>query len=261
MIAPGSGAAELRQWVLEPACEAVPVIACVPHGGRLFPMELRSELAVDPATLWADWLTRELYGFLPGLGITTITTTFSRFVADVNRDPTGEQHGSFWSSVVAAQTAGGRPVYRRALTQAEISHRIRLVHEPFHRSLDEAIERLLARFARLLVLDLHSFGRPLDGDVILGDRHGLTARPDTVGLLSEKFSSNGFRVRVNERYSGGWTVRRFADQSRVDAVQVELNQRRYLRLGTESRTPPPVGDFDAAQRLLREVLSAVVRLF
>jgi len=172
-------------------------------------MELRSELAVDPATLWADWLTRELYGFLPGLGITTITTTFSRFVADVNRDPTGEQHGSFWSSVVAAQTAGGRPVYRRALTQAEISHRIRLVHEPFHRSLDEAIERLLARFARLLVLDLHSFGRPLDGDVILAT--GTASRPGRIrsgcSRRNSAATASGTRQRAVQRRLDGPAVR------------------------------------------------------
>ena len=73
--------------VLEPAGLPAPVVACLPHGGRDYPAELAGDLAVRPDVLWSDWLTTELYAFLPELGVTTITTTFSRFVADVNRDP------------------------------------------------------------------------------------------------------------------------------------------------------------------------------
>jgi N-formylglutamate amidohydrolase len=103
------------QWVLEPNSPPVPIVACLPHGGHYYPAELAGCLAVEPAVLWSDWLTRELYDFLPSLGITTITTAYSRFVADVNRDPAGEQHGRFWSSVVSAQMPDGQPVYDRPL--------------------------------------------------------------------------------------------------------------------------------------------------
>ena len=110
--------------MLEPRGDTVPVVACLPHGGLDYPADLAGELAVRPDILWSDWLTRDLYAFLPDLGITTVTTRFSRFVADVNRDPDGEQHGGFWTSVVAARMPNGRAVYRRPLTSAEIGHRI-----------------------------------------------------------------------------------------------------------------------------------------
>jgi N-formylglutamate deformylase len=241
--------------VLEPAGPPVPVVACLPHGGRDFPAELAGALAVRPEVLWSDWLTAELYEFLPELGVTTITTTFSRFVADVNRDPaTG--HGSFRSTVVAAQMPSGRAVYQRELTPDEISHRVGLAHAPFHQALDRVITRLLGQFPQLLLLDLHSFGKPADGDVILGDRHGVTARPEAMALLSGALASGGLKVLRNIRYPGGWTVRRFAAEPRVDAVQIELNQRCYLDL-TRRRypSPPPVGDFAATQARLRAVLA------
>jgi N-formylglutamate deformylase len=247
------------QWLLEPAGPPVPVIACLPHGGRHYPAELADDLTLSPDSLWSDWLTRELYAFLPALGVTTITTAFSRFVADVNRDPATGQDGGFYASVVSARMPHGHPVYRRALTPAEISHRIRLAHEPFHQALDEAVARLSRRFPRLLLLDLHSFAGNLDGDVILGDRHGATARPQVTALVSAAFARQGLAVRLNERFIGGWTVQRFAGHERVDAVQVELNQRRYLDL--EARAfphPPPVGEFDATQQLLRGALAQVV---
>lgn len=248
-----------RQWILEPACAPVPVVACLPHAGREFPADLQHDLAVRPETLWTDWLTGELYAFLPDLGITTITTSLSRFVADVNRDPAAGQHGGFWSSVVHARLPRGQPVYRRALTPAEVRHRIRLAHEPYHRALDETIRALLARFPRLLLLDLHSFGRELDGDVVLGDRHGATARPEAVQLVGRAFTGAGLSVRLNERYAGGWTVARFAGHDRVDAVQVELNQRRYLNLAARRRPgPPPRGAFATTQQLLRDVLDHAV---
>jgi N-formylglutamate deformylase len=236
----------------------VPVVACLPHGGLDYPADMAQALAVSPEVLWSDWLTPELYAFLPGLGITTVATSFSRFVADVNRDPDGEQHGGFWTSVVAARMPRGRLIYRRPLTPAEIAERVRLAHEPFHRALDAAIDDLLAAFPRLLLLDLHSFGVGLDGDVILGDRNGATASRGAVALVSAALTAAELDVRMNQRFSGGWTVRRFAGHERVDAVQVELNQRRYLDLDWH-RYPgvPPRRAFAATQRLLRTALATI----
>jgi N-formylglutamate deformylase len=248
------------QWVLEPAGAPVPVVACLPHGGRDFPAELAGDLVIRPDALWADWLTRELYAFLPELGITTVTTTLSRFVADVNRDP-GSGHGAFWNTVVSAQQPNtGRPLYSRPLTPAEIGGRVALAHEPFHRALDGVIDGLLRLFPRLLLLDLHSFGRPHPGDVLLGDRRGLTARPQAVALLSGALARHGFDVRLNERLIGGWTVQRFAAHNRVDAIQVELSQRLYLDLKAPRTRPgpPPPRDFEATAALLREVLATGV---
>jgi N-formylglutamate deformylase len=248
------------QWVLEPAGTPVPVVACLPHGGRDFPAELAGDLVVRPDALWADWLTRELYAFLPELGITTVTTALSRFVADVNRDP-GSGHGAFWNTVVSAQQPNtGRPLYSRPLSPAEIGDRVALAHEPFHRALDGVIAGLLRVFPRLLLLDLHSFGRPHPGDVVLGDRHGLTARPQALALLAGALERQGFDVRLNQRLIGGWTVQRFAAHDRVDAIQVELSQRRYLDLKAPRTRPgpPPPGDFEATAARLREVLATGV---
>jgi N-formylglutamate amidohydrolase len=245
--------------VIEPAAPVTAVVACLPHGGREYPAEFTGDLLVSPDILWSDWLTRELYAFLPALGVTTVATTLSRFVADVNRDPGGEQHGRFWTSVVTAEMPDGRPVYRRPLAAAEIRRRIALAHEPFHRALDEVIERMLRRFPRLLLLDLHSFGVDLDADVILGDRRGVTAQEAALTALEGAFTGQGFRVRRNERFTGGWTIRRFAGHDRVDAVQVELNRRCYLKLDPPPYPdPPPPGDFDGTRRRLRSALEQMV---
>jgi N-formylglutamate amidohydrolase len=111
----------------------------------------------------------------------------------------------------------------------------------------------------VLLLDLHSFGAGLEGDVILGDRNGATATPKAVKQVAAAFIGAGLDVRMNQRFSGGWTVRRFARNPNVDAVQVELNQRRYLDLDNH-RFPgvPPRREFDATQRTLLAALTTIV---
>jgi N-formylglutamate deformylase len=239
--------------VLWPDVAPVPVVACVPHGGLDYPEDLAADLVVNPRVLWGDWLTRELYDFLPELGIATVTTSFSRFVADVNRNPDGVQHGPLRMSVVADSFgSAGRPIYRRRLTADDIRYRIRLAHEPFHQALDEVVAERLGDFSRILLLDLHSFGVRMDGDIIIGDRNGQSARPLITGLVASAFVSTGLDVRLNQRYTGGWTVGRFARHDRVDAIQVELNQRSYLNFdGHNMSEPPPKGAFDRIKGLLR----------
>jgi len=251
---------EGMKWTIEPAASHVPIIACLPHGGLEYPPDLAVDLAMSPDELRSDMLTRELYDFLPELGITTITTSYSRFVADVNRDPGGDQHGAFRDSVVAAYLSSGRRLYRQALTPEQISYRIGLAHEPFHRALDDAIGRLLSQHQRILLLDLHSFGIDLGGDIIVGDRHGTTADPATTCRVQQAIiAATGLDVRLNQRYIGGWTVKRFAAHDRVDAVAIEVNQRCYLDF-SQRRYPakPPIRDFDQTRRRLHLALQQIV---
>jgi N-formylglutamate amidohydrolase len=249
------------EWIISPAAPLVPVVACVPHGGTEYPAELCANLAVRPEVLWSDVFTGELYDFLPGLGVTMITTPFSRFVADVNRDPGGQRLGPLRTSVVADRLGDGERIYRVPPSPAELQHRIDLVHRPFHEALDAVIEGHLRRFPRILLLDLHSFGVVVPGDILLGDRRGASARPEVTATLREAFTGTGFTVMVNERFTGGWTVQRFAANPRVDAVLIELNKRCYLQYARHASyddPPPRLDTFDAVKARLRTALTAAL---
>lgn len=256
MAEPEASAGTQWQWIRQASVDPVPVIGSLPHGGRDYPSGFAGQLALSPDRLRCDWLTGELYSFLPELGIATVQTPLSRFVADVNRDPEGEQHGGFWTSVVAARTPRGQAVYRRPLRPAEIQARIGFAHEPFHHALDQSVADVIARFGRVLLLDLHSFGVQLGADVVLGDRHGTTASPAAMDLVSGAFADGGFGVLRNQRFIGGWTVRRFAGDDRVEAIQVELQQDCYLDWrGPQDGPPRPGPSFYATQHRLRGVLT------
>jgi N-formylglutamate deformylase len=245
--------------VIRPTGPVVPVVASIPHGGLDYPEDLAADLLVGPEVLWADWLTRELYDFLPELGISTVTTSYSRFVADVNRNPDGPQLGPLRLCVVADSFGSShRSIYRRRLTADDIKHRIRLAHEPFHRALDELVAERLSAFPRILLLDLHSFGVRMDGDIIVGDHNGGSARPEATRLVTGAYARTGLDVRVNQRYTGGWTVRRFAADDRVDAIQVELDQRSYLNFDDHrSHAPPPKGPYDRVKHQLRAAVREI----
>lgn len=250
--------------MIVPAEPRAAVVAAIPHGGREVPERFRHGMVVDPATLWSDYFTSELYGFLPRLGVTVVRTSLSRFVADPNRDP-DSGHGSFWRTVVPAVDPQDRPLYARPLTDAEVADRVAAAHTPFHRLLDEAIGELSRSNRPVLVLDLHSFGLDLGVDVVLGDRRGDTAASEATGLVEDAFRSHGYTTVRNRRFTGGRLVQRVGAPGRVDAVQIELNQRVYLDPAqADSPTGVPALDqarlAEASERLER-VLAGVVAGF
>lgn len=248
--------------VVRPAVgRPLPIIATIPHGGTFVPERFAKDLMVPVAHLWSDWYTRELYEFLPSLGITTIAAGWSRFVADVNRQPDRPLFAPFWSGIVASTTTDGEALYRNEPGEAELAERVRSAWEPFHARVDSVIASTLRRSRRLLVLDLHSFGMPLQADIVLGDRHGQTLSPAAAAAIDGAVA--GFEVAWNDPFPGGWTVQRLGHRSEVDAVQLELSQRMYLPSEDidARRHPPRLGPEKLAgtQQRLSEFISTLAR--
>lgn len=250
--------------ISRPDSNPVGVIASIPHSGRVVGPRFRRGLTADPATLWADWYTSDLYSFLPRLGIATITTEISRFVADPNRDPSSG-HGDFWRTVVPANDPMGVSIYERPLDRAAVDERIAAAHGPFHSLLDAAVDDLRRTHERVLVVDLHSFGVPLEADVVIGDGNGTTASGDAVAKVEAAFGAESYATARNLRFAGGWIVRRFTADRRVDAIALELNQRCYLEPDEVDAWPDvPVLRDDllvAAQIRLRSVFTTIAQTY
>lgn len=214
--------------VREPSGPYRPFVASIPHGSTMIPTRFASLLTVEPDRLWVDAFTPELYAFVGDFGAITVEATLSRFVADPNRDPDALLFAPFWEGIVASTNSDGEQIYAAEPPESELVERVLLAHTAYHRALDDAVERLCRFHDSMLLLDLHSFGTALDADVVLGDGRGTTASPAAVSMLETALTDHGFSVVRNVRFSGGWTVRRFAANPRVDAIQVELNQRCYI---------------------------------
>jgi N-formylglutamate amidohydrolase len=239
--------------------EPAPVILSVPHGGTRFPRVCRAGLRVPPESLWSDWDTAELYRLTDDLAVPLVTTGLSRFVADPNRAPTPPLHGDFWTTVVPARDPTGARLYDHELTDAELQMRLDLAHTPYHEALDSAVKVTLQRHQSALLLDLHSFGMPLEVDAVLGDGNGTTAASAASNRVENALRVAGFTVARNLRFSGGYIVRRWADSERVDAVQIELNQRRYLRDSDVDESIPRPRRRPDGWTQTRRAITAVIR--
>jgi N-formylglutamate deformylase len=242
-----------------------PVVISLPHGGTDFPAEFATELAIAQEDLWSDWYTGELYDFVFELDVSVVQAGLSRFVADPNRRPVEPLYGPFWQHAVASTEPMGGGVYRREPSPAQLADRLRLAHEPYHAAVHAAIERAKQRFDHVLLLDLHSFGLPMTPDVIVGDALGEAAQPDVVTDVVESLESNGLSAARNLRFTGGWIVKQFIGDDQVDAIQLELNQRTYLRNDDVDRaTPRPARDplnWPRTQERLAQALTQVFENF
>ena len=74
--------------VLNPLDFELPIIASLPHSGVMIPSSV-ADLCTDlhlKTLRNTDWHLRELYDFLPALGVHVVQADFSRYVIDPNRN-------------------------------------------------------------------------------------------------------------------------------------------------------------------------------
>lgn len=239
----------------------VPVVASLPHSGTYLPPAI--EVLLEPEhRVWlrnTDWYLDQLYNFLPAMGVTVLTATHSRYVADVNRDPDEALFGTFFKAVVAETTAHGQPVYQTPPTADDLATRVERFHRPYHAAVDQELSRVQRRYGRALLIDLHAYMSPGDADVCLGNRHGTTTTPATLTAFAQGFESVQLSVAANEPWAGGYVVRRHAAMPSVEALQLELRYTTYLDCSTIDAPMRP--RIDAAKwNLLQARLQHAIRV-
>jgi N-formylglutamate deformylase len=249
-----------------PKLEVVPVIASVPHAGLYVPLEIDC-LFNEQHRRWlrnTDWYLSQLYSFLPELGVTMVEATHSRYVVDLNRDPSGELFGSFSRAVIAERTADGTPVYHEPQDTNLLAHRVDAYHAPYHSVLSEILAETVQRFGYALLLDLHSFMGPIDNDACIGDRSGGSCSEQVSNAFHEALSAEGFDVVRNTPFAGGYIVRKYANPPKVEALQLELRYTTYLDCTKIDEPERPTLDpfrIAAAQAKLRPALESAIASF
>lgn len=205
----------------------LPIVASIPHGGEYLPRGLADALLLELDQIYLDWYTPELYSFLPTVGIPCVIAQMHRVVADVNRQAVDPLVGPYLRSVVA-ESYGQQPLYPAPPSDSQAWAQVALAYTPYHAALDALVQEATSRFRNAIVIDLHSFGRPLDCDIVLGDARGASASSRVVGEIESCFRNHGFSVQRNEPWTGGWITKKYSDDPSVDGVLIEVNQRIYL---------------------------------
>jgi len=254
-----------------------PLIVSMPHTG----VEIPPEIELQFVSAWlarkdADWWVENLYDFASGLGATTIRTTMSRTVIDVNRDPAGRSlyPGQNTTKLCPTTTFDGEPLYRKGQEPdtAEIDRRRQTFFDPYHQAIQAEAARLEAQHRKIVLYEAHSIRSRIphlfEGELPhfnVGTNSGLSCDSALGGAVAAVIGQSQFSHVVNGRFKGGYTTRHYGNPSAgVHAIQIELAMRGYM---DEPPLPAPAtwpSRYDSSRaaplrRVLREILEACLK--
>jgi N-formylglutamate deformylase len=240
--------------VLAPAAQTVPLLFASPHSGTAYRADFIAAARLDRMVLRQseDSFVDEIFAAAPAHGAPLLAALFPRAYCDVNREPWELDPAMFegklpdWVNTtsprvgaglgtIARIAANGEAIYGMRLPFAEAEHRVRRCWQPYHDSLSGLIEQTRARFGACLLIDCHSMPshaaghrRPLP-DIVLGDAHGSACSPAIVRLVEALLSGEGYQVRRNDPYAGGYVTRHYGrPAANVHVLQIEIARRLYM---------------------------------
>jgi N-formylglutamate deformylase len=218
-----------------------PVLVSLPHGSTYIPSEI-SERMTDAAsrTPDTDWHMEQLYDFAAEMGAGTLAATHSRYVVDLNRDPTGLElyKNANNTELCPTTTFDLEPLYipTEEPDGEEIAERIETYWQPYHGKLKQELESLKEKFGIAVLFDGHSIRsevpRFYDGrisDFNLGSARGDSAAPDLADKAFATLLGHGYSAVWDERFTGGYITRNYGDPGgAIHALQLELTWRNYM---------------------------------
>lgn len=244
-----------------------PLVIDVPHSGTYLPDALRSRLTVAAQTVPdTDWHVDRLYAFAKAEGATLLCATHSRYVVDLNRDPSGAAlyAGADNTELCPTRTFADESIYLEDETPSpsEIDDRRGSYFAPYHAALAAELTRVRKRHGFAVILDGHSIRSVVPRffagrlpDLNLGTANGASCLPALQDCVSQVLSwAEGFTHVVNGRFKGGWITRHYGQPyNGVHALQLEMAQDCYM-----DEAPPYQWDPVKASRL-NSVLQNLVR--
>lgn len=264
-------------WRRDPPADAVPLVLDSPHSGAVYPDEFAYCCPLPVLRRAEDAYVDELYEAAPDHGATLIGALFPRSYIDVNRaaddlDP-AILAGALPSplkprpatkvGLVRRHAQPGVPIYDRKLDPGDVLARIERYHDPYHRVLDDACDRLHREFGAVWHINCHSMPshRPSRAertggyaDFVLGDRDGTTCGREFTDFVAGFLRRLGYDVRINEGYKGVEIVRRQGRPAeRRHSLQIEVDRALYMDQKTLEKLP----GFDRLQADLSGLVAAV----
>jgi len=222
-----------------------PLLVSIPHDGRELARGMAERMTeTGRANVDADWHVRRLYDFAAELGASVITTQMSRYMVDLNRDPSGAAlyPNAINTGTVPHLAFDGRELYKpgAAPSAAETAERIERYWRPYHARIAAALDDIAARFGGVVLFDAHSISsevpRLFEGrlpDFNLGTAAGRSAAEDLeAGVYRVLDRAKGYTAVLNGRFKGGYITRHYGAPGRHrHALQLELSQATYMNEG------------------------------
>jgi len=255
---------------------SLPLLLSMPHAGTELPEELEGRLTADALRLAdTDWHLPQLYAFAAQMGAGSIVPRYSRYLIDLNRDPSGAvlYAGASNTELCPTSTFAERPIYEQGREPGieEIELRTEHYWKPYHQAVAAALDDLRAEHGYAVLFEAHSIAsevpRFFEGrlpDFNFGSNSGATL-PDAVlaRLVAAVRADGRWSVVANGRFKGGYLTRHYADPpSGLYSLQLELSQAAYMnedgRYAWEPQRAAPVQPL--LHRLLETLLATITDL-
>jgi len=235
-----------------------PLVVDVPHAGTYLPVAIAARLTPAARPLPdTDWHVEKLYAFARAKGATLVVATHSRYVVDLNRDPSGASlyPGADVTELCPTKTFSSDPIWQHggAPDTAAIAARRAEYFDPHHAALAAEIERVRKRHGYAVLLDGHSIRSEVPRffagrlpDLNLGTANGASCAPELSSVVADVLTgAAGFTHVVNGRFKGGYVTRHYGQPAGgVHALQLEIAQACYM-----DETPPYRWDPERASAL------------
>lgn len=245
-----------------------PLVLSMPHSGTQIPDDITANLNDrGQAQTDCDWRVDDLYAPLAEqFDASTVITPWSRYVIDVNRDPSGVSlyPGQATTGLVPDTDFDGQPIWRKPVTQDEVERRKGLYFQPYHDALRDLLDRAVDNHGYAILYDCHSIRshvpRLFDGELPVlnvGTNDGQTCTPQMQTAIADVVEQSGYSHVINGRFKGGWITRHYGDPANnIHAVQMELAQSAYL---TAERAPWTLdeGKANTLRQALHNILTAI----
>ena len=221
----------------------------------------------------ADWHLGTIYQFASDLGITLTMAPYSRYVVDLNRDPSGhklyhdERHQT---SYVPITSFGGENLYvDKTPSEADKTERLEKFFFPYHHKLQAELTRLQEKFGKVLLFDAHSIkhyvpsirSKPFP-DFILANAKGKSTSENTFSLMTKAFTKYLPKVHslhFNDPFQGGHITRSLGQpSSQIEAIQLEMCQNIYMNEETYELIPQKA---DLLSNLLKNVFQEFIKTY
>ncbi|HEX6958197.1 MAG TPA: N-formylglutamate deformylase [Ferrovibrio sp.] len=262
--------ADTPLFTLVPA--RTPLLISVPHAGTGLPDDLRRRFSPSARALPdTDWHVEKLYGFATALGAGLLVATQSRYVVDLNRDPSGQSlyPGADTTEICPTRSFDNAPIYDEGAAppdQTEIAERVAQYWQPYHARLAGELAAIRQRHGFAILLDGHSIPSEVPRffpgrlpDLNLGTNNGRSCAPGLAGQAEAVLAAaQGFSHVHNGRFIGGYITRHYGRPADgVHALQLEIGQRCYM-----DETRPEAWDAQHAAPLiavLRRLVETLLR--
>ena len=234
-----------------------PIVLSVPHKGTVFPEEFLTQIkyGIDELRSNEDSFVDELVKDASDAGIPMIAMNIARSFVDVNRDKIELDPTMFYNHPQAHETnIGGRRcrvglgvihritaknhnIYDGLLDYNEVLQRFEHVYDPYHKKLQQLIDKVIKKFGFCMVLDCHSMPSEICSlmqdtnkiDFCLGTLFEQSCPPEMHDIFKQHLQTSGYNVADNCPYSGAYITFNYCQPRKgIYSMQMEINRGIYM---------------------------------